>query len=127
MFSGGLTFKEIAMFFTGKSKKPGLPPGTLFYVGEKREEDAKISILDYDPDHIEEKEVQTFDECAIYKDKETVTWINVSGIHDMDLIESLGKRFDFHPLLLEDIVNTRHRPKLDDYEDHLFIVIEDAS
>ena len=112
------------MFSMGKSKKPGLSPGTLVYVGEKREEDIKISVTDYDPDHLEEKEVQTFDECTIYKDKETVTWINVSGIHDMSAIESLGKRFDFHPLLLEDIVNTGHRPKMDDYEDHLFVVMK---
>ena len=124
MFSGKSTFKEITMFFTGKSKKPGLSPGTLVYVGEKREEDVKISVIDYDPDHLEEKEVQTLDECTAYKDKESVTWINVSGIHDMGIIEALGKRFDFHPLLLEDVVNTEHRPKLDDYEDHLFVVMK---
>ena len=124
MFSGKSTFKEIAMFSIGKSKKPGLSPGTLVYVGEKREEDVKISVIDYDSDHLEEKDVQTLDECIAYKDKETVTWINISGIHDMGIIEALGKRFDFHPLLLEDIVNTRHRPKLDDYEDHLFIVMK---
>ena len=113
------------MFLNGMSKKkPGLSPGTLVYVGEKREEDVKISVIAYDPDHIEEKEVQTLDECIAYKDKETVTWINVSGIHDMGIIEALGKHFAFHPLLLEDIVNTGHRPKLDDHEDHLFIVMK---
>ena len=112
------------MFSIGKSKKPGLSPGTLVYVGEKREEDVKISVIDYDPDHLEERAVQTLDECLAYKDKETVTWINISGIHDMGIIEALGKHFDFHPLLLEDIVNTEHRPKLDDYEDYLFIVMK---
>ena len=112
------------MFFMGKSKKPGLSPGTLVYVGEKREEDVKISVIDYAPDHYEEKTVQTLDDCVAYRDKGTVTWINITGIHDLDIIDSLGKRFDFHPLLLEDVVNTRHRPKLDDYEDHLFIVMK---
>ncbi|MBC8246733.1 MAG: magnesium and cobalt transport protein CorA, partial [Deltaproteobacteria bacterium] len=103
---------------------PGQSPGTLVYVGDKREEKIKISVIDYDSEYLEEKEVQTIEECLTYKDKETVTWINVSGIHDIGVIEVLGKHFALHPLLLEDILNTGHRPKMDDYEDHLFIVMK---
>ena len=112
------------MFLKGKSKTPGQSPGTLVYVGDKREEKIKISVIDYDSEYLEEKEVQTIEECLTYKDKETVTWINVSGIHDIGVIEVLGKHFALHPLLLEDILNTGHRPKMDDYEDHLFIVMK---
>ena len=113
------------MFLKGISeKKPGLSPGTLVYVGEKREEEVRISVIDYDPDQLEEKEVQTLDECKAYKDKETVTWINISGIQDIGVIEALGKCFDLHPLVLEDMVNTGHRPKIDDYGDYLFVVMK---
>ena len=112
------------MFFKGRHKKPGLSPGTLVYVGNKREDEIKISVIDYDAEHFEERAVDTIEDCLPYKDKETVTWINISGIHDIGAIEALGKRFDLHPLVLEDIVNTRHRPKMDDYGDYLFVVMK---
>lgn len=112
------------MFFKGRHKKPGLSPGTLVYVGNKREDEIKISVIDYDAEHFEEREVDTIEDCLPYKDKETVTWINISGIHDIGAIEAMGKRFDLHPLVLEDIVNTRHRPKMDDYGDYLFVVMK---
>jgi len=107
-----------------RSKKLGLPPGTLVFLGEKKLEKSRISIIDYDEKKFEEKTVETIEECFPFKDKPTVTWINIDGIHDVDIIEKLGKQFDLHPLLLEDIVNAEQRPKVDDYGNHLFIVMK---
>ena len=112
------------MFKKGSLKKPGLSPGTLVYVGDRKDQKVKITVIDYDQDHLEEKEVGSIEDCLPYKLTDSVTWINISGIHDMAVIESLGKRFDLHPLLLEDAVNTEHRPKMDDYEDYLFLVLK---
>jgi len=66
----------------------------------------------------------TVDECFIYKDKPTVSWINIDGLHQVDLIENIGECFDLHPLILEDILNTTQRPKLQDLEDYLCLILK---
>jgi magnesium transporter len=104
------------------SKKPGLPPGTLVHVGEKKVEKARIRIIDYDAENLEEREIGTIDESFPYKDKPTVTWVNIDGLHEVDMIEGIGGNFGLHPLVLEDILNTQQRPKMDDHEAYLFIV-----
>jgi magnesium transporter len=105
-------------------QKAGLAPGTLVHVGEKRIEKVKIRIIDYDETQLAEKEVATVEECFPFKDKPTITWINIDGLHDLEVIEKIGKQFGLHPLVLEDIVNTGQRPKLEDFENHVFIVLK---
>jgi magnesium transporter len=106
------------------SKKRGLPPGTLVHIGEKKTEKAKITIIDYDESQFQEKEAKKVEDCFPFKEKPTVTWINVDGIHEADVIEKLGKHFDVHPLVLEDIMNTGQRPKMEDFESYLFLVLK---
>ncbi|MFQ6082924.1 MAG: magnesium/cobalt transporter CorA [Candidatus Aminicenantia bacterium] len=107
-----------------KSKKIGLPPGTLVHIGEKKTDKVRITIIDYNEAQFQEKEVQTIEECFPFKDKSTVTWINIDNIHQVEIIEKIGKHFDLHPLVLEDIVNTEQRPKMEDFEDYIFIVLK---
>ncbi len=107
-----------------RSNKSGLPPGTLVHIGEKKTEKVRITILDYDETQLEEKEVKTIEECFPFKDKPTTTWINIEGLHEIDIIEKIGNHFSLHPLLLEDIVNTEQRPKMEDYGEHIFIVLK---
>ena len=104
------------------SKKPGLAPGTLVHVGEKKLEKVRIRMIDYDEANLEERELETVDECVPYKDKPTVTWINIDGLHEVDVIEKIGNNFGLHPLVLEDIVHTAQRPKMEDFENYIFIV-----
>jgi magnesium transporter len=91
---------------------------------EAGEEKVKITIIDYDEAHLQEKEVKNVEECFPFKDKPTVTWINVDGIHDIKLIEQIGRHFDMHPLIPEDIVNTAQRPKYEDFGGYFFIVLK---
>jgi len=107
-----------------RSKKFGLPPGTPVFVGEKKVEKIKITIVDYDEDHLEEKEAKTIEECFPFKEKPTVTWINIDGLHEIEIIDKLGKYFDLHPLIIEDIVNTGQRPKMEDLENYIFFVLK---
>ncbi len=96
------------------SKKSGLPPGSLIYVGDKNGKTViTVSVLDYDADNIEEVEIFDIEECAAFRDKPTITWINIFGIHDTQIIEKIGRIFEIHPLVLEDILNTSHRPKIE--------------
>ncbi|MBU2515305.1 magnesium/cobalt transporter CorA [bacterium] len=106
------------------SEKIGLPPGTLLHVGEQKVEKTIIRMIDYDQNELREIEVDTIDQCQQYKDSPTVTWIEVYGLHDISIIEQLGKVFEIHPLVLEDILNTGQRPKFEEYENHLYITLK---
>ncbi|PVX24829.1 MAG: magnesium and cobalt transport protein CorA [Candidatus Bathyarchaeum sp.] len=106
------------------AKKSGLPPGTPVYVGKKKNEQVKVTCIEYDGTHFEEKELKTIDECFPLKDKPTKTWININGVHKLENIEKIGARLKIHPLALEDIMHTGQRPKMEDYNDYLFIVLK---
>jgi magnesium transporter len=105
-------------------KKPGSPPGILFHVGEKKADQVLITMIDYDDQRLDEVVVQRVSELADRKQMPTVTWINVEGLHDTALLGEIGQVFDLHPLVLEDILNTQQRPKSEDYENHLFVVMK---
>jgi magnesium transporter len=107
-----------------REKKIGLPPGTPVFVGEQKAEVAKITILDYDETQFQQREVKEVEECFLFRETPTVTWINVDGLHDIDVIEKIGKHFDMHPLILEDIVNTQQRPKMEEFEKYIYIVLK---
>lgn len=100
-----------------------MPPGSLVHIGEKRTEAALVGVLDYDASGLEEKSFQKVEECLPYLNPAGVTWVNVEGVHDVEVIRTLGDHFAFHPLVMEDIVNTVQRPKIEDYDGYLFIVI----
>ncbi len=105
------------------SKSAGLPPGTLIHIGDKKLEAPRITVIDYQEQTFEEKQVTKIEDCFEFKAKPTVTWINIDGIHDTQLIEKIGSNYDIHPLTLEDILTTSQRPKFEDLEKYIFIVL----
>jgi len=111
-------------FIKKTSRKAGLPPGTLVHIGERKTEKVRITVIDYDETHFEQEVMKTVEECFPFKDKPTVTWINIDGLHDVQIIEKLGGHFGLHPLLLEDILNTEQRPKMEDFGDYIFLVVK---
>jgi len=111
-------------FYDQEATDLGLPPGTLVHVGRKRTAAVRITVIDYNEDEFQERVVEDPSECAVFKERETVTWINVDGVHEMDVIEKIGACFDIHPLVQEDIANTGQRPKLEDYGDYLYAVLK---
>ena len=106
------------------SKKTGLHPGSVVYVGDPRTEPVTIDIIDYDDQTIRETKAKSVEECFSFKDSPTITWINVNGIHEVSIIEALGHHFGLHPLVMEDIANTGQRPKLEESEQYTFIVVK---
>ena len=106
------------------SEKTGLPPGSLIHVGEVLETESRISLIDYNKEHIDERQIQSIDEVLPYKDTDSVTWVIVEGLAEVDIVEKIGNMFDIHPLVLEDILHTHQRPKFDEYDDYLFIVLK---
>lgn len=107
-----------------RSKKAGLPSGTLVYTGEKKDEKISIHVVDYDEANFIESELISVEECIPYKNKPTVTWINVDGVHNVSMLEKLGACFGLHRLVMEDIMNTDQRPKMEDFGDYLYLVLK---
>jgi magnesium transporter len=106
------------------SRKTGLAPGTVVYVGKKAGKDLFIDVFDYNKDYLDEKKLKNIEEAFTYENKETITWINVNGLNHVKEIEKLGKDFELHPLILEDITNTQQRPKLEEHEEYIFVVLK---
>jgi len=110
-----------------RSQKAGLPPGTLVHIGERKAEATRITIFDYDPDRFTEKTVQTAQEAIQFRQQPTVTWVNVDGLHEVEILRELGEGFGLHPLVLEDILNTENRPKAEDYGEYIFLIVHELS
>ncbi|MFW9905815.1 MAG: magnesium/cobalt transporter CorA [Candidatus Thorarchaeota archaeon] len=107
-----------------RGEKVGLPPGTPVLIGRKKIEKIQISILEYEEEKFEERQVSSIDDFLPIKEKPTITWINIEGLHDLKILEKIKKIFNLHPLLLEDVLNTDQRPKFDDYDTYLYLVLK---
>lgn len=104
------------------SKRPGLAPGTLIYTGSGHAEPVQLSVFSYSESAFEEIESASLDVLDEVHGSSSNYWINVSGIHKVDLIEAVGQKMDLHHLVMEDIVHPHQRPKLEAYEHHLYMV-----
>jgi magnesium transporter len=114
----------MARFYKNREANKGLAPGSLVFIGNKKVENIRIRVIDYDKAGLKEQELKDIMQGAVYKETNTVTWINIDGLHDIDVINEVGKAFELHPLLLEDILNTGQRPKMEEFDNCLFIVLK---
>jgi magnesium transporter len=103
---------------------PGTAPATLVVPPEYQGQKPVISLIEYDAHSIEERKIETMDELLPCLDNDKVSWINVDGLGDPEFIQRLGQHFRIHPLALEDIFNIGQRPKVDEYDRQLFIVLD---
>jgi magnesium transporter len=90
--------------------------------GEVHQEVVKITVIDYDNENYEEKDIKDVRDCFEYSDRPTVTWINIDSTDDAQVIKTLGRYFNLHPLLQEDIRQSNQRPKVDFYEHNIFLL-----
>ena len=100
-----------------------MPPGTIVHVGEERHEPVKLSVIKYDGANFEEKAVGNVEEAFKLRSKSSVVWLNIDGVHQPEIIEQVGKSFGLHPLVAEDIASTGQRPKMEDFDDYIFVVV----
>lgn len=114
----------MSRFIKKRAKKVGLPPGSLVHIGERNTGKVTISIFNYDEMQFQEKRVKTVEECFAFKDKPNVTWIDIDGVHELEILEKIGSCFGLHSLVLEDVLNTDQRPKIEDYGDYTYIVLK---
>ena len=97
-------------------------PGTVTYVGRKENTETVLEVIDYNAESYERHSNQTPEAAFKFEEETKTTWININGLSKTKEIEKLGKYFELHPLIIEDIVNTNQRPKIDEYQDYFFIV-----
>ncbi|NQU40490.1 MAG: magnesium/cobalt transporter CorA [Lentisphaerae bacterium] len=109
---------------TKRATKAGLPPGTLMHIGQQRVEHAEISIIDYSDGILNEQILPSVEDCRAFVGRSSVTWINVTGLHDTVLLQKMGDIFELHPLILEDIANTGQRPKMEDHGNYIYMVMK---
>lgn len=114
----------MARFFRGTGKKVGLPPGSLLYTGKQPSGPSTIHIFDYNGESLEEKEIEQPEDIFPYKDKDTTTWINIDGVHNVEVVEKICKHYNIHPLTIEDILNIEQRPKIEEGEDFIYVVLK---
>lgn len=105
-------------------KTLGQIPGSLVYTGERSKTKLLIESFDYTKEYCTEKSLNSVKEGFDYKDTPSITWINLNGLNYVEDIKTLGDHYELHPLVLEDIVNIAQRPKIDEYDDYLFIVLK---
>jgi magnesium transporter len=113
----------MARLMKKRSIKAGLPPGSLVYIGDKRAGEAKVNVITYDEHQFQEKTFKKVEECFVFKNKASITWIDVDLVNQTNIVEKLGECHLLHPLVLEDILNTDQRPKMEDFGDYLYIVV----
>ncbi len=111
-------------FIRKSTKKAGSAPGTLIHVGEQRTEAVSMSVMHYDDETLTDRPLERIDDASAFLKPGLTTWINVDGIHDIAMMERIGHLFHIHPLTLEDVLNTTLRPKVEAFDDYLFVVVK---
>jgi len=114
----------MARFLKKKTQAIGQAPGELIFIGEKKVEDTTIRLIDYDQEQLSENKLQDIKDGIRFKDTSTVTWININGLHDTSVIGEVGKGFNLHPLVMEDIVSTGQRPRMEEYDNYLYFALK---
>jgi magnesium transporter len=109
------------------SEKSGLPPGALVHVGEVHSIEHQITVINYNKSNIEKCKVDSIDEILQYHNSDSITWVIVEGLREVSIIDAIGQHFDIHGLVLEDILNTHQRPKFEEFDNYLYIVIKALS
>ncbi|MBW6442317.1 magnesium/cobalt transporter CorA [Patescibacteria group bacterium] len=107
-----------------RSQKKGLSPGSLVFVGTKKTPRVQISVISYNQEKVEEKNLKDITEAFPFKKSPEITWLNVEGLHETEIINKIGEYCKIHPLILEDALNTDQRPKIEIFDDYIFIVLK---
>lgn len=103
------------------SKKIGMPPGSLVHIGEVKLDKPIMSMIEYDASDLSERVLTSADLAAFKRTAKKKLWLNIHGVHDAALIKQIGDQFHLHPLVQEDILNTEQRPKVDEFDDYVFL------
>ena len=114
-------------YISKHAKKAGMLPGSLTAIAPPKQSDIRIQIIKYDKDNFYEAEVANINDILPLKESSGITWINIDGLHDPAVIKAVGDCFSVHPLILEDIVHVEQRPKMEEFDTHIYFVLKTFS
>ena len=114
----------MARFLRKRGESKGQSPGALVFIGKKKMDSVEARVIDYDSIKLTEQELLEIKDGSHFRKTKTVTWINTNGLHDIEFIKNLGQVFELHTLVMEDILNTGQRPKIEDFDSYIFIVLK---
>ncbi len=114
----------ISRYIKKRNHTLGLPPGSLVHVGKKGTSPVRITVFNYDENNFSEKEYDQLQDSFFKDSGSGKTWINIDGVYDSRLIEQLGSHYNLHPLVLEDIMNTGQRPKIESFDEYIYLVLK---
>ena len=106
------------------SIKKGLKPGTLIHIGTIKNKRPKVTLIEFGDEFYVRKELTNIEDKFSEEESSHFKWINVDGLSDISIIEKIGEKFKLHPLLLEDVLNTNSRPKVEEYDNYVFTLIK---
>jgi magnesium transporter len=119
-YSGRRT--RLPKIFGRQVTEPGTPPGTLAYNREKRTAEVVVRVIDFSPDACDVRTPRRIEDTFPLRDSQTVSWIDIEGLHEVAMLQGFGEHFGLHPLVMEDILNTHQRPRVEEYDDYIFFV-----
>ncbi|QJB57202.1 magnesium/cobalt transporter CorA [Pseudodesulfovibrio sp. zrk46] len=114
----------MARFLKKHDSKNGLPPGSLIFIGKQKTEKPRLRIIDYDSNMLRDEILDSPESLSACTESSTTSWINVDGLHEPELMQSIGTTFSISSLILEDIINTGQRPKLEEFPEALFVTLK---
>lgn len=114
----------MARFLKKNKQEIGLSPDVLLFRGEKKEDEVTLRVIDFNSNSLEEKTITNVKEAVVHQDKTTVSWLNVDGLHNAQLMEEIADVFQLDHLILADVMNTGARPKVSEYPNCLHISIK---
>jgi magnesium transporter len=112
----------MARFIKNRTPSKGRSPGSIVFIGKKKTEIPSIREFMYNSETFTELEHLTIQDVKLSPD--IINWVNIDGLHDTALIDEVGKKFGINPMYLEDIANTDQRPKFEEDENHIFVVMK---
>lgn len=114
----------MARFLKVQKESIGLPPDAINFRGEQKCSASRIRLIDYDSGHITETDVENIDDVLSYADTKTTSWLNIDGIHDIELMKKIAQGFNIEELIISDLLNPHIRPKIHEYDNCIFISLK---
>lgn len=114
----------MARFIKVKKEAIGLSPDAILFRGERKSDAIRIRLIDFDSDKLNEIEPNNVADTYVFDKSNTISWLNIDGLHDVDIIEQLSKGFNLDPIIIHDVLNTHARPKFHDYDNCLYISLK---
>lgn len=114
----------MARFIKVKKESIGLSPDAILFRGERKSDAVRISLIDFDSETLNEIEPNHISDTYIFDKSSTISWLNIDGLHDVQIIEQLSEGFNLDPIIIHDVLNTHARPKFHDYDNCLYISLK---